>query len=90
MVTRTLTMMTRTMTMMTRTHLAHKPRQGRSRGHHAFPAVEEEKADEDCVRADFHTRHCFLFSHTVGKVKEMRLVPLCNLPDTRLSKISDY
>ena len=49
-----------------------------------------KKADEDCVRADFHTRHCFLFSHTVGKVKEMRLVPLCNLPDTRLSKISDY
>ena len=35
---------------------AQEYRQGRSRGHHAFPAVEEEKADEDCVRADFHTR----------------------------------
>ena len=73
MMTKTLTrMMTRILRMMTTTHLAHKPRQGRSRGHHAFPAVKEEKADEDCVRADFHTRHCFLFSQTLieGKSKK--------------------
>ena len=64
MMTKTLTrMMTRILRMMTTTHLAHKPRQGRSRGHHAFPAVEEEKAEE----ADFHTRR--------GKVKEIQLIP---------------